>query len=305
MKNHSIQLWQTLKQIQVAIDLGDAKLMDILQLTKRSFESCRATQSDLPATSVFRLGEYLGIGFKPIVTGNIDFVSLVNRFHKGQFTLPKRYQTAAMSKRRTSIYMLNYVTSVLGKVHRESILRNFQLCEGHFLDSDASINILFPIDLCEYLQRYRLIEDEDFVKMGRSSADVLKLKQLDDLSNSVKNIDEFYDGMCDLMPAHIEKNCLYRIEKSLPGGCLVSSHSNPEVRDSLNLLHVGNSAICLVRGGFGAAFPKIMGLPGANVKKVACVHQGDSECRYVYEYEEAASAFAKLRQPGASSQAFL
>jgi hypothetical protein len=222
------------------------------------------------------------------MTGQIDYRTLAARILKGENLLPERYTKAAFSKRRTSIYMLEYVAGVFNEGHRQNILRHYQLNERIFQEPDAPINILFPMDVCEYLKKFRLMDNEALQSMGRSSSLAARFPTILKPMSELKSVKEIHELMCtELMEKYFEKNYFYRLIRASEKECVILGLPNPEVEELLGLKNAGTSAICSVRNGFASSFPNFIGLPYSRVRKTACVHNGDPECRFEINYEHA------------------
>jgi len=94
--------------------------------------------------------------------------------------------------------------------------------------------------------------------------------------------------MCtELLGKYFEKNYSYRLDKASKDRSVVIGLPNLEIEDQLGIKNAGSRAVCALRSGFGSSFPEYLNLPFAKVRKTACVHDGDTECRYEFDYEYA------------------
>ena len=286
-------LWITLNKIKTVLGFSDAQMSNILHLTPKEYTSFKERNASPSVFSIMQLSEFLEVGFIPLMSGQVDYRALAARMLKNSPQMPERYTRAAYSKRRTPLYMLDYITDLFGEVQRQSILRHLQVNEALFQDRNAPINLLFTTDLCEYLKKYNLMTDTELIGMGKYSSKSARSPIIINPLASTKSVKEMYELMCaELLVSHFEKNNFYHPVKASKHHCTIVGHPNQEIEEELGLKNAGTSAVCLLRSGFVSTVPNFLGLPHARIKKTACVHQGDPECRYEIDYEHAERVFS-------------
>lgn len=288
-------IWNVLERISHELNLGDAGMADLLELTAADYARKHDSRSELSVRAAMRLSERLDLSFDGLVTGRIDFRALAKHFNEERAFLPERYGRAAFSRRRTSIYMLEFIESMYGWKERAHVLRRLQLNETIFSEPDEDINILFAEDVCEYISRYRGGR-RDLFQMGLSSSRSVKGGKVLDLLGAASSIKGVYELICYVTERYFEENYCYQVTRAGPDGCEISGVPNPELLELLELDFAGGPAICEVRRGFTAAVPGYLGLPFASVRKTRCVHEGDPECLFQVDYSRARAAFDNRRR---------
>lgn len=274
------RLWKVLDRIKKVLELDEKDFAEFLQLRPNQYEKARSQNREVSARSIIALSKQINLGYDQIMTGSIDFRTLSKHFKGEKGVLPKKYSVAAFSKRRTSIYMMDFVEKHYGWEERLAILNRFQMNETLLSNPDEHINLRFPMDICDYLMQYKMAHDElieigmNSSKSGLSPIVAGKLKE-------AKWVGEVYEQMCyEILGKYYEQNYNYRLSNLNRDGCIFVGQPNPMAAELLRLKHVGNPAICLVRQGVIAAMPQLGGRPLSEVRKISCVHEGDAECRF-------------------------
>jgi len=285
--------WAVVERIRRTLKLSDAEIADMLLITPDDLKNLKERGKDISANRIFSLAERLNLGFDTIMSGQIDYQALHQHFSGNKTYLPERYQKAALSRRRTTLFILNYIEKNYGWRERLSILHHFQLNEAIFANPDEPISFQFASDLCEFLYRYKLGE-AGLAQIGVESflsANTVQVKQeLADCSS----VGEIYERMCStLIHKYFERNFIYRVVKMDHERCTVSATPNSQLIEMLGSKSiVGNPATAIVRRGIAAAYPAILGLPTASVHQSACVYQGDREIRYEIDFSRAKRALS-------------
>lgn len=287
--------WDTIHRLELTLGLSETDLLEMLCLTRNEFERARASKKDLPADKIFSLAERLELGFNSIVNGKIDYQALSQHYFGNKCFLPKRYERAALSRRRTTMFILNYVEEAFGWKERLNILRQFQLNESLFADPDKPISILFASDLSEYLLRYKLDESQ----LATIGAECLKRVQADPVRAELRDctsVGEIYERMCDgLIVKYFEKNFEYQMLELNDEYCVIAGRPSTLLLDALESKKVGNTATNIVRGGLASGYPTLLGLPSATAKHVEKSVKGSTEIHYRFDYSQANFALKKAR----------
>ena len=106
--------WETLERIRITLLLSEKEMAERLDLTLKSYYKARAARKPLNAHNIFSLCESLGIGFAPVMQGNLDFKALAKHYFGDRDFLPEKYKQAAFSKRRTTLFILNHIEKNFG-----------------------------------------------------------------------------------------------------------------------------------------------------------------------------------------------
>lgn len=260
--------------------LGD----DYLEvLDKCGIPSDTSSFSKLPATKLNLLCNELFVTFDSIASGRVDFVTMENHL-KGGSKLPSKYiSSVPYSSRFTSVYMLNYLRSILGNEPVKFLCQHFQLKEDQFTDISEKNNLLLPHDICSYVRTYF---GEDVVKsMGESSFELFsKTKAARELA-SQKSVKEFFDKfITEVMPVHVEKNYDWKIDQSGANHIQISGRPLGDVSEALSFRRNGVEALETLRAGFIQALPRLMGINDAEVEKIRSISGGDSVDTYLISY---------------------
>ena len=287
--------WDTIHRIEQTLGLFDQDLSDKLQLTHKELAKIRETKKEVSADKIFSLAERLDISFNSIVNGKIDYQALAQHYFGNKSFVPERYASGdAFSRRRSTLFILNYIEKNFGWKERLYVLRNFQLNESIFSNPDLPISFLFASDLCEYLRRYKL-DRTSMIQIGVQSYRTVAGPLKAELANCT-NVSEIYERMCgELIQKHFEKNFQYRVLKMNDGNCTISVRPNQMLTDLLETRSVSNPGTELTRLGITVALPTILGLPVAEVKQTASIHDGAKEIRYEIDFTEANVMLKKIR----------
>ncbi len=282
--------WDVIDRISKTLKLSDRDLAEMLLSTDKELEQLKLRKKTLSADKIFSLAGRLDLSFDRVMSGKIDYQALTEHFWGNKNYLPEYYQKSAFSKRRTTLFILNYIEQNYGWRERLSILHHFQLNEAIFAKPDEMINFQFGSDLCSYLYRYKLGARE-MANVGVQSFLSANSEQVKKELSDCESVGEIYERMCSsLIQKYFEKNFSYRVVKMSDSHCTVAAKPNPELAEVMENATIINPAISIARTGIAAAYPMILGLPSAEVKLSACLHQGDKETRYEIDFSRAKAA---------------
>jgi hypothetical protein len=252
-------------------------------LERAGIPSDTSSFSKLPASQLNVLFNELFITFDAIASGNVDFASLEDHLSGGS-KLPAKYLiNVPYSSRFTSIYMLNYLRSILGAEAVTYMCQHFQLKEDQFTSISEKNNLLLPHDICSYVRTYF---GEDVVRaMGESSFDLFKNSATARDLSSQKTIKEFFEKFIfEVMPVHVERNYIWNIDRTGPNFIQISGQPHGEVVTSLNFKHNGIEALESLREGFIRALPRLIGIQNAQVERIRSISGGDPFDTYLIHY---------------------
>ncbi len=260
---------------------------DQLGMTPQGYGQLRTNPKAVSIDTVLRLSERLDVSFEALITGHIDY-SLIAAQQGGQPTaLPERYATAAFSKRRTSIHLLEYLSKRYSPELKQHILRHFQLNEAVFSDPDAEISVRFLIDLCAYLRNLGFSEDE-LLAMGAYSVVTNRNTALAEKLASAASPLELHELFTtDVVSKYYERNFEYRILQGSAHTCIIEVRPRQELVQALGTHKPGNPSLCLLRAGSLATLTGYLHLPFSSIREISCTHRGDSACRYELDFTKA------------------
>src|SRR4051812_47335004 len=143
----------TLERVRVALGKSRKEWSELLDVGERDYDLVAGGAKSLPITSLESAARHLGISLENFFRGEIDLPALV-AMHAGENAhVRERYAVGAMSRRWSSINLLNYVEEYFGWEVRALALRHLQVQESVFATPDEQINLLFLTDLCDFLKQ--------------------------------------------------------------------------------------------------------------------------------------------------------
>lgn len=292
----SPQIWETVERIRRSLQLSHGAIASLLQMSPRLYWKYRRRKRPPSLHSFTDFALALRLSVDSVYAGNIDFRSLRLHFRGKRDYLPERYQCAAFSRRRTSVYLLDYIERFHGWRARDAILRRFQLTEELLSDPDGSINIRFLTDLCKYL-RETGVPDHEFVRMGSYSVITNRNTPLGKLFASFRHPYVAYERLFSgLIGQYYDENFQYRLLRMNSSECLMEARQNQDVASALGLKALGSRQTCDARLGAMLSLPGYLSLPYSKARKLACQHEGDSTCRYFVDFSEARRRYDEKRR---------
>ena len=283
--------WSVVDRIGRTLKLSDIELADMLSMTGIEFQKFKATKKDVSVDKLFSLAGRLNLSFDSIMSGRVDYQALQQHYLGNKTHLPERYQKAALGRRRTTLFVLNYIEENFGWEARLAILNHFQLNEAIFADPDEPIGFHFSADLCDFLYKYKLGQDA-IAQIGLQSFLSTNTAQVKQELEECTSVAELYEKMCMvLVPKYFEKSFIYKIIRTGKNHCVLTAKPNPLLKELLKQKVIGNPATAMIRVGLAAAYPTILGLPPAKVKQTASIYQGDCDIRYEIDFTLAQSMF--------------
>lgn len=277
-------IWPTLNRIQLSLGFSYAQMADFCHLTLKRFLSLKAANKDLPLENAFFLCDHFNIGIEKLVTGNIDFIALVQQFTGNSGYVPERYLESANSKRRTVINILNYIENDFGWESKFRYLQRFQMSESMFLDADAPINLRYSVDLCNTLLK-EARNPEVLLKIGRNSVKTHKNSEMGKTLSKARNLSELFEMMFpEVLEKYIEKNIRWKIISMGNNKCVLEGSPDHDIVGVLGKENVFASSGSYVREGFVSSIPGYLGYNHAPIKRLSCVSQGDTTTRFALDF---------------------
>lgn len=246
--------------------------------------------SKLPISKLNVLCNELFVTLDSIASRNVDF-SIIKDHLKGGSKIPTKYlQNVPYSSRFTTIYMLNYLRSVLGNDQVKVICQHFQLKEAQLVSLSERNNLLLPHDLCAYVSKFF---GEGYVReMGASSVELFKKSEAFQALAMERSVNNFFERFIfEVLPEHVERNFKWRIDRSGPGYIQISGQPLGDVVESLKFHKEGVLALEILREGFIHALMNFTGVPVASVERTKSMSSGDSCDTYFVRYGQRESEF--------------
>jgi len=282
-KEHSI--WNTLYQIRSCLNIDHKQFAEALSLSFNQYQKIGSLKQMPSAHSIINLADFLDLSYEKIMTGSIDFKALSRRYSGDSKAIPEKYMKAPRSKKRTSINVLDYLEQTYGWQTRQNALRHFQLSEEAIENPEEWINVLFLMDLCNYLAQLGF-SDKELFHMGGFSVMSNFDSELGQKYQRLESVKEIIQTCFEeFAPIYYDKNVDYKIVKMTKNQAIIKAISNKEAKESLDLKEIGNTNYCKTKTGAFASFPAYIGLPYAHTSEVSCIHRGDSSCQYLIDFE--------------------
>jgi transcriptional regulator with XRE-family HTH domain len=277
--------WTTIDQLRTELRLPHARIADLLGLTPSEYWLLRRRNKEPSVSSSMELSKRLNIGFESLILNQFDLQAVVRHFHGDLSHLPEKYAVGALSKRRTIIHLLNYIESYFGRASRAMILQEFQVTEAIFNDPDAPINLRFAVDLGSYILGYQK-NPQTLIEMGKHSVFTTRHSPISTLLQEERTPLRVMEKMVtDITPRLIEANYQWEIISAEPTCLTLAGRPSQDLRSYLEPHYINSFVACMFRQGVMSAVPAYVGFPLANVKKTACVSQGDPQCRFEVHFQ--------------------
>lgn len=280
------QVWDRLEKIRFGLGLSEPDFAELLQMGVGDFLESRQARTSVPITSVLPLLEEANLSIEKFMVGEIDIPAVEAHYRKDFDFIPERYLRGAFSRRRSPVHILDLLERRFGWQARANALRHFQLTESAIGKVDALINLEFISDLALYLQRQGH-DEQFFYQAGLHSAVVNWNSTFAEILRAQPSLKSVYEiGIAELMN-FIERNHEYRLIHLSEIHATLVSRPREEALASMNAKTIGNSLLCQLRAGVGAAFVRYLGLPEGRAIEVKCIHRGDPWCQFEFDFEQA------------------
>ncbi|MEO5971482.1 MAG: hypothetical protein ABIQ95_16280 [Bdellovibrionia bacterium] len=275
----------TLERIQVTLNFSPEEFLSILELNQRDYDQVLSGERAVSSSLISRLAEQLDLCPNNILSGKIDFKALSAHFSGNPTLLPERYAFAALSRRRTSIHLLNTIELNYGWRTRERIIRQLQVNESILSSPDAPISMRFPLDLFEIIQTLDRRKNVIF-EMGRGYVSTNYYSKLGELYRGLSSPKKLYERTFPYLASiYYETNTIYRLMKLSDSHCVIEATPNPQLIEAFKTKFIGSLGACQQKLGAFASLPLYHSLPLAKIHETACIHKGDPSCLFHVDFE--------------------
>jgi hypothetical protein len=280
----SSTILDTLERIQVTLNFSSEQYLSILQLNQREYNRVLSGEHAVSSSLISRLAEQLDLCPNNILSGKIDFKALSAHFSGNPTLLPEKYAFAALSKRRTSIHLLNTIELNYGWRTRERVIRQLQVNESILSSPDAPISMRFPLDLFEIIQGLDPRKNIIF-EMGQGYVSTNFYSKLGEIYRGLSSPKKLYERTFpDLASIYYETNTIYRLMKLSEYHCVVEATPNPQLIEAFKTKRIGSLGACQQKLGAFASLPLYQSLPLAKIHETACIHKGDPSCLFYVDF---------------------
>jgi predicted hydrocarbon binding protein/predicted transcriptional regulator len=285
MSDFDRQIFRTLEKLRITVGYSHADWADALGLSKPQYASSYLSQKSVHLNNIQNLEPVINASVETIVSGQIDWNAVEAHKSGNHSYLPERYMTAAFSRKRTAVTMLNFSDRILGPHFTATLLRNLQIHRSALANPDEFVNVQLGNDILTYIKSYN-VGAGFIVGIGKNSTRTNRSSLLGKELSKEKSITRIYERMITELIHLYEKNCSYRLLSLDDNSCVIESKDNPDVAEALKVHHIGSAEICLYKQGILTAMPEYIECPSAVVQETHCVHHGDSSCRFAVDFSK-------------------
>lgn len=279
----NVTIWKCLNDIQIAIQADDERMAELMDVRVREFRRQRTQRVGISARSACTMSKRLGVSFEALLCGTIDMDALAARARGQMDVLPGRYQVGAFSRRRTSSHIIKYLERHGMEDVRDRVLCEIQVNRAAFDKNDDPANALLASDVCAYLSKNGF-SNNAMLHIGAYSTDVNKGGPISNFLKACTSSRETYEVFAAELVSMFDENFDYRILEISDSELMLRITEKPKVQEALGMRGFANIPTCFMRMGVIASFPRYKGLPAARCRKVSCIYDGDSSCRYSFSY---------------------
>lgn len=284
----------TLEKSRVAVDQDKKTWAEILGVSESDYDRIRTGEHPIAITSLDAIARHLNVSLESFWNNTIDVAALAARFKGDAGFLRERYSEGALSRRWSSINILDFVELYFGWELRALALKHLQVSEAVFASPEEMINLRFPIELYEFLRKHG-VTDSNFFLIGANSVMTYMNAPLGQEIQKARSVAETYEAFCAGIGPHLEKNCHYGLDQIDSSSCTLTCIPSTQLCDALHEDTPGSEQLCSTKAGVVSAMPGYLGLPFAHVEEITCIHRGDDACRFEADFERA--RVASLQRP--------
>jgi hypothetical protein len=278
----------TLEKTRHALGAEKKTWAEVLGVSERDYELVRKGAKPVSIAALEAMARYLNVSLEAFSNNEVDTSALAARFRGEKDYLRERYSTGALSRRWSSINILDYIENFFSWQLRALALRHLQVSEAVFGSPDGKISLQFPLDLYDFLHRQG-VGDSHFFSIGANSVITYLDSPLGHELRKSREIGELFEIFCAHVGTYLEQNHHYLIERLDNESCVIVCFPTSDVRDALGVNAPGSPRLCSTKAGVMAALPAYLGLTFADVEEITCIHRGDDACRFEADFTRAAA----------------
>lgn len=285
-------LTENLERLRITLDYDLKSWADLLRLTESEYVLFLKGKKPLDIMRLAELSRQTHLSLDAFVEGKIDFKAVAAQYQGFSTYIPEQYTISALSKRRTSITVLDYLEKYFGWQTRQAVLRKTQVQESSFSDPEKTINLRFLNDTLKFLSSNGFTHDS-IAAIGMHSAVTNSTSPFTKILRSLPRLRDIPDYTINsLVPKYFDRNHHYRILSLDDTSCVFEVTPVKELRSNLSFNEIASRELCAYRKGVASSFFAHAGLPFGKTTELACVHDGAPACKYIIDFSEAAAAFA-------------
>lgn len=267
-----------IERVRTVLGVSIREWAETLGVSASDFVRFNMKRECPPVRSMELLAGRLGIGLDSLLSGSFDLKTVTEHFRGNKAYIPHKYTVAAKSRIRTLAHSIDYLTKTFNPHFRKALLNHLQIDEVILLSRDQPSNVKLVVDMFDVLRRCN-ISDAHIMNLGAASAQQFKQILRPKFLN-IQTAESLWAYVIEDVPSLFSGNDDHRLKRINKYGCIVSSVLNKEVAETLRPLETGSIDTCSLRTAISTFLSTYIDLPKSFVKKTACIHQGDSECRW-------------------------
>lgn len=281
-QTHMPPLVACLERLRISANVSDQDWFDILDLQWKDYRLIKKGLAQPPLQALERVADHFGIPVRDIAAGQVDFRGLLLKLGS-KCGIPEKYGKAAYGRVRTSQTSLDFLDKRFGWRVRHDALMSLGVSESALENPFAPISMNFITDLSSYLRR-RQFQSSDIFAMGSHTYAGNKDSIVGKLMSQLRSSGEVYEFFFSEAIKLFERNCIYTITRVTPGSAVIEVVTDPQVAAESGVRHLGSCDVCSLKAGMISHLTLYLGLPSSSIVESACVHKGDSVCRFEVDF---------------------
>lgn len=288
-RDKEIQLWRTLDEIREALALSIGEFSDELGLSTNAFSSLQARRKSPPAPSMIRFADRMNVSSDLLFSGTLDLNALVRTYRGEKDVVPERYTHTAYARRRGVMPLFLGTERYIDPSASTYLHRRLQVSQTFLSDLDRPINLNCLVDTCNILAERYGCDAEAFRHMGQMSTKGNRGGRLDRILSRIESPMELYECVFADLIQLFDENWDYSIENLNMDSITIKVLPKEKIVEGFKTKTPGSSLLCEMKGGVGSSFSEFRRLPYSTVNHTKCIHRGDRECLYQFDYSLARS----------------
>src|SRR5579859_1946420 len=142
-RDASIRIARSLEKVRQALSIEKGDWADVLGITEREYNLVRSCIRPVSIASLNAAAQYLNVSLESFSLDGIDVCAIAARFRGDTKFLRERYSEGALSRRWSSINILDYVEQYIGWELRALALKHLQVSEAVFSEPEKKISLRF------------------------------------------------------------------------------------------------------------------------------------------------------------------
>lgn len=269
--------WSTVGRIKDELYWDQADLAHCFNVSPRSLERLQSYKREPDLEKVTHFCDRLHLDLEKLMYGTLNFEAMKRQYFGELDYVPQRYRVSANVDLADSLKALNYIRKKYDKKLIHVLLCHLQIREEAF-EKNPLVNLRVMVDILSFLKKANY-QSVDYCKMGKAL--IREIHQSDSIYSLTKNqkdILSFFEKFIELTP--VKSSWHYKVRKNDSKSWSLLTFPKKETVSLIGEPSFFRSDFCSYRRGLFTQLPKSYGYRAQRVKKLSCILQGDSFCRY-------------------------